>query len=548
MKVFIKCVAALILISSFLYAETVEEQWVSRYNGSANAFDGATCLTVDNAGNLYVGGSSFQTGTSRDMLTIKITPAGDTAWVRKYNGNINGGDYIFAIAVDVSGNVYVTGRSDNGGTTLSDFTTIKYNSSGVQQWVAMYNGPANGIDEAEAIKVDNSGNVYVTGRSPGVNTSIDIATVKYNSQGVEQWVMRFNGTSNSYDYPYDMTLTPAGDVAIAGMSINAGSGSDFTVLKYSSAGTLLWSKVFNNPGVNGGDYAKAIVSDPSGNIIAAGYVDNGPVNKYDFITIKYSPDGAVQWQNLYNSGSGVTELANDVALDNAGNVFVTGGGYSAVSSQDSNFITVKYNSSGIFQWAAMYDGPANSVDVARSVVVDGQGNAYITGGSGSLAGDDYATIKYSPAGAMLWIKRYNGPGNGNDYTNSIAINSLGDVYVTGRSLGAGTDFDFATIKYSIYTGVNPGNNEIPDSYSLNQNYPNPFNPETIISFAIPKEGIVSLKVYDINGKFIADIVSENMKAGRYSYNFSASNLSSGIYFYTLTTGTYNNTKKMVVLK
>lgn len=547
MKVFIKIVAALLLITPLVYSQ-VDEQWVSRYNGTANAFDGAMCLTVDNAGNAYVAGSSYQTGTSRDMLTIKITPAGDTAWVRKYNGSVNGGDYIFAIAVDNSGNVYVTGRSDNGGTTFSDFTTIKYNSSGVQQWVALYNGTASGIDEGDAIAVDNTGNVYVAGRSPGTGTDLDIVTVKYNSTGIEQWVRRFNGTSNLYDYPYAITLTPTGDVAVAGMTINAGTGSDFTVIKYNSAGTLMWSRTYNNPSVNGGDFARSIVSDQSGNIIAVGYVDNGPVNKYDFLTVKYNPDGVQQWYNFYNSTSGVTELAYDVALDNSGNVYVTGGGISAVASEDSNFITVKYNSSGALQWAQFYNGPASQVDVARSVFVDAQGNAYITGGSGSLAGDDYATIKYSPAGVLMWVKRYNGPANGNDYTNSIAVDNLGNVFVTGRSLGIGCDYDFATIKYTPFVGIEPGSNEIPGAYDLRQNYPNPFNPETIISFDIPKDGNVSLNVYDINGRLTANLINGNLKAGTYNYNFNAEGLSSGIYFYTLTAGPYNNTKKMIVMK
>ncbi|RPI17501.1 MAG: T9SS C-terminal target domain-containing protein [Ignavibacteriae bacterium] len=549
MKAFIKFVAASFLITSALFSQVVGEQWVSRYNGSANTFDGANCLTIDNAGNVYTAGSSYQTGTSRDMLTIKITPLGDTAWVRKYNGSINGGDYIFAIAVDNSGNVYVTGRCDNGtNSTFCDYTTIKYNSSGVQLWVALYNGTANGVDEANVIAVDASGNVYVTGRSPGTGTDLDIVTVKYNSSGVEQWVKRFNGTLNAYDYPYAMTLTPTGDVAIAGMTINNGTGSDFTVIKYDTDGNLLWSRTYNNPTVNGGDFARAIECDQAGNIVACGYIDNGPVYKYDFLTVKYNPSGVLQWHAFYNNSSNVTELAYDLSLDNAGNVYVTGGGIGAVAAEDSNFITVKYNSSGAMQWVAFYDGPMGMVDIARSVMVDGSGNIYVTGASGTLSGDDYATIKYNPSGVQQWVKRYNGPGNGNDYTNSIAVNHYGEVFVTGRSLGVGTDYDFATIKYSPFVGIEPVNNEIPGTYYLRQNYPNPFNPETVIKFNIPREGNVNLTVYDINGRTVSTLINGNLKVGRYNYNFNASNLTSGIYFYTLTAGTFSETKKMILLK
>jgi M6 family metalloprotease-like protein len=88
----------------------------------------------------------------------------------------------------------------------------------------------------------------------------------------------------------------------------------------------------------------------------------------------------------------------------------------------------------------------------------------------------------------------------------------------------------------------------PSEYSLAQNYPNPFNPSTIISYSIKKAGFVSLKVYDVLGKEVAVLVSENESAGSYSVEFNAVNLSSGIYFYTLTSGDFTDSKKLMLLK
>ncbi len=115
-------------------------------------------------------------------------------WVARYNGPPgNGGDEASSIAVNNSGNVNVTGESYGGSNTGTDHVTIKYNSTGVQQWVQRYNGPGNSIDHASSIAIDFSGNVYVTGYSNGSGSVIDYATIKYNSLGVQQWVSRYNG-------------------------------------------------------------------------------------------------------------------------------------------------------------------------------------------------------------------------------------------------------------------------------------------------------------------------------------------------------------------
>ena len=133
---------------------------------------------------------TFGSGTNYDYATIKYNSSGVMQWVQTYNGPGNVSDIAYSIAVDGSGNVYVTGYSSQGGTN-SDYATIKYNSSGVQQWVQRYNGPGNGVDGAYSIAVDGSGNVYVTGQSYGGGTSLDYATIKYNSSGVQQWVATY---------------------------------------------------------------------------------------------------------------------------------------------------------------------------------------------------------------------------------------------------------------------------------------------------------------------------------------------------------------------
>ena len=100
-------------ISSFSQ-QSIYQQWVARYNGSANAYDGGVAVKTDAMGNVFVTGTSFNSSTSRDFVTIKYSSNGGQLWVRTFNGTVNGGDYSNAMALDNNGNVYVTGRSDNG--------------------------------------------------------------------------------------------------------------------------------------------------------------------------------------------------------------------------------------------------------------------------------------------------------------------------------------------------------------------------------------------------------------------------------------------------
>lgn len=120
--------------------------------------------------------------------------------------------------------------------------------------------------------------------------------------------------------------------------------------------------------------------------------------------------------------------------------------------------------------------------------------------------------------------------NGSTGGNVWAVSSTGNIY-----------------KYGTTTGITPVSN-VSTTYKLDQNYPNPFNPTTKISFSVPVSGSVTLKVYDMMGKEVADLVNNQLNSGTYSIDFNASNLSSGIYTYSMTSGSFTETKKMILVK
>ena len=109
------------------------------------------------------------------------------------------------------------------------------------------------------------------------------------------------------------------------------------------------------------------------------------------------------------------------------------------------------------------------------------------------------------------------------------------------------DEDVVLAKKEVETISYQGSNAV-KSYELAQNYPNPFNPTTTINYQIPKDGFVTLKIYDVLGKEVATLVNENKATGRYNVEFNAGNLASGVYLYQLKVNDFVATKKLVLLK
>jgi len=422
---------------------TVQEAWVVRYDGPVHSADSANAIAVDNSGNIYVTGGGTVSGLPPDYVTIKYDSTGHQQWLASFNGGDNTAEFANAIAIDDSGNVYVTGIAWGYGDD-SDYGTIKYNSSGEQQWVGRYDGPGHNLDTAMAIAVDFSGNVYVTGRSTGSGANYDYATIKYNASGQEEWVARYNGPGDGYDEARAVAVDASGNVYVTGISFGLGTDLDYATIKYNPSGIEQWVTRYNGPG-NGEDLAYAIAIDGSANVYVTGW-SVGSGTGFDYATIKYNSDGQQQWVARYNGPRNDSDGGYAMVLDGSENVYVTG--ESVGLGTNSDYATINYNPAGQEQWVARYNGPANYRDSATHIAVDRVGNVYVTGYSTGLGTDyDYSTIRYSPSGGEEWVARYNGPAGFGDVAYAVAVDTSGNVYVTGASDGLGTNSDYVTIKY-----------------------------------------------------------------------------------------------------
>jgi len=271
---------------TIMYNSNGAEQWTARYNYDlVDDIEIAKSMTVDGFGNVYVTGFSYGLSKNEDYAVVKYNSSGSEQWVARYNGPSDSYDISTDIITDISGNVYVTGYSfDN--VSLEDYATIKYNSYGEQQWVSKFNGASGKFDIANSITTDNAGNVFVTGYSFDVNSSEDYATIKYNSAGGQQWVSLYNGTGNDFDIATSIKSDVNGNVYVAGYSYGSGTQEDFATVKYNSNGDQQWAEIFNGD-ADSSDIAASLAIDQSGNIYTSGY-SYVTSSGFDFITIKYS--------------------------------------------------------------------------------------------------------------------------------------------------------------------------------------------------------------------------------------------------------------------
>ena len=424
------------------YSTVGAQLWTARYNGSGASDELPTTLALDGSGNVYVTGNAYS-GNQGDYLTLKYSTTGQQQWAARYNGPASGYDLARDLAVDAAGNVAVTGTSDNG--SSYDYATVRYSTTGQQLWAARYNGGGNSYDEATGVALDAAGNVAVTGFADVGSGNWDYVTLKYGStSGQPLWEARYNGSDSSYEEAKDVAVDAAGNVAVTGRSFNNSGQSDYATVKYAAAsGQQLWASRYNSPAA-GDEQAVSLAVDATGNVAVTGISNTSSIDS-DYATLKYdATSGQPLWEARYTDALAINndDQAKDIAVDAAGNVYVTGS--SAGSGSRYDYATIKYSASGAKLWEARYDGPGDSFDTAISVAVDAAGNVYVTGTSNS----DYATIKYSPTGQELWVARYNGSANTMDNPNEVAVDAAGNVYVTGFSIGTGTSYDYATIKYS----------------------------------------------------------------------------------------------------
>lgn len=505
--------------------ESVDTVWVRHYigPGGGDTYPWPRAMAVDESNNVYIGGVSWGIGTGRDFTVISYDKNGNLRWVNQRDYEY-GEDVLHDLAIDDSGYIYATGMC--GPFDYSRVLTIKYNRNGDILWERQHSSAGGFFAYGEALALDDSGNVYVTGGDVSPDVDCDFLTIKYDRNGNEIWHHNFDWPGIiDEELPYDIAVDSLGNAYVTGTY----EAAEILTVKYSPDGDTLWTRWSWD-----GTYGVCIALDDSANVFVSGWSWN-PV-----IRIKYDSNGNQQWQNTTTGTGAPCELIVDAHGDiiEAGPFTSASYLYYEVNKFD--------NHTGDSIWTAVY---GDYHGVVYDMAIDNSGNIYITGFVvGPACEKEYGTVKFDSNGNQIWAIHYYHPNTyGYNIGYAVAVDNSGYVYVTGEADTSGSGAGpMTTIKYKQLPGG------IDEQHAITMatcgfRITNPIKDNIIVYLPDNFYGHMTLALYDVAGILVKNINVEITEHKR-QINLSAKELPRGIYFLQLNPGTGNRTFKVVKIE
>ena len=468
-RIFFYLMFILLIFQSLNIYSQSKTEWEARFNSVWGLTDYGRKLRITDDGYVYVGGHSFTSVGLSAITLIKYDPNGDVVWHEHSPVGVR--DYMEDMILDNDGNLYLVGEYWN----VSDFDmlVIKYDRDGNLIWRSTFNGGS--WDRTTSIGIDSEGSIYIVGNIWYQPEHYNIALVKFNHTGNYVWHRTYTSTGQHSDFGHKVKVDPSDNIYVSGYA-----NMDLVLLKYSREGDVIWQNTFNTNYVWETLQHTFIELDSEANILVCGNIYNQG-SKEDILILKYSPEGNLMWNKMWNSPGNNRDLIaynltdNALVIDHHNNIFIIGTVYNPNINFSEDIVTLKYNSEGILQWQHIYNGPANDWDIPFSITLDMFGDVYVCGLTveivNSLVPEDYLTFKLDGnTGSLLWKETFNGIGNFSDKASSIGVDKYLNVYVTGISSNdnqiISSNRDIITIKYSQVTTSVSQDLVKPDKFSL----------------------------------------------------------------------------------
>ncbi len=466
------------------------------FNGQGDNTDNVRDIAVDASGNSYVCGYTVGNLTSRDFFVAKVLANGTIGWRTSLSGTLFGSDdEANSIKLDNAGNIYVSGFLKNSGTS-SDISIIKFNAAGVQQWSVVYDGTAHESDKSYNMFVDGTGNSYLTGKTDidaSWQVNDEVFTAKYSTAGALLWSKTYTGVSNGLDKGQIVRVSAAGNVYVVG-KLQTNGNDNVLAIKYNNTGTQVWAM---NVDVSGGnDKVSDFALDANENLIVCGSAETS-LNSTDHncFTLVINSAGTLQWQHT-NGNTGI-DLDENIALitDNT-NIYVAQNMDTDASINENMSVQIqKYDNAGVL--ANTYAYTSSLPTVADDILIDNFGTPLVLAHTNTAFPTD---IDYS--------------------MNILKVNStecvLLESFSTSDSIDVGNVFTF--LPNQLFIGGSTWHyaeqrNAMVVKYNFTDTqgvpawkeesasvYPNPFT--TALQFS-STEDILKINIYSIQGELVA---------------------------------------------
>ena len=309
------------------------------------------------------------------------------------------------------------------------------------QWRKAIKNGVQSINSAAAINDDKTGNVFIAGTTHEVDSANKILLIKLDSAGNEKWRRVYQSENRNHAIAIAMAVDIAGNILITGTVKNRSGNTDIVTLKYSPEGILLWENIFAGK-ANLFDAPNAIAVDKKGNVLVCGHETVSEANP-DLLIIRYTPNGETSF--IRNFSTPQMDVAVDVLSDDSCNVYVCGN--INVGTRIADIIVMKFDSSGTPQWNYVYDGEQHVVDIATDFTFDDSTNIFITGSANhSNDKSDIPIIKINRNGKLL-CENHIGSGVADGTGNRISSSGKNIFLQTSF-----TDYLQQTVSVSISKG------------------------------------------------------------------------------------------------
>lgn len=537
------------------------QQWAYDNYGGGELEEGECVQQTSDGGYIVCGYTTSYGAGEKDVYVIKTDATGDVEWTQTYGTNADEwGNFIQQ--TDDEG--FIIAGTYETGTGIKDFYLIKTDPLGNEQWHNYLGGGE--LEEGECVQQTSDGGYIICGATTSYGAvGEDVLLKKTNSLGSAQWTAVIGG--NGTDQGASVKETDDGGFVVCGNTSSFGAGlRDFYLIKLNSAGNILFTRTY---GGYHDDYGQSIEIDEDGDFIMTGWSQSFGTTDPDVYVVKTNTAGDTIWTKII--GGGNSDRAYCIKLTNDGGYIITGETQS-YGAGDWDIYLIRLES----QMLSVFIEPNNP-----PIQVPANGGSFnfdvgIQNNTGAIVNTDIWTqISLPGMGSIevLLVTDLNVPPTtiSRERTQAVPAFAPAGVYTYHAFLG---DYPWVINYFDSFTfeklGTDNGGwlgsasdwlcsgesfaDEVakpmqkPELYTVFSAYPNPFNPITTIKFEIPVAGAASLIIYDVNGREVAALIDEIVSTGIHEATFDGSELSSGIYFAHLETGSYRSVRKLLLIK